>query len=171
MVDTETIRERGLVRRSVSEAGPAANSAPRGREFSAWVSREQDTSKVKENLNNLDTKALGREVISSCASAILVRTINANSDEFKDGCHLKRVKDTKTGVASTADSVSKFMRKYWSRRSSRENNAGLACGHEQSKRSESADAAQRRGTVERPKQKIEESARRVDCVHSVRTDW
>ena len=35
-------------------------------------------------------------------AAILVRTINANSDEFKDGCHLKRVKDTKTGVASTA---------------------------------------------------------------------
>ena len=69
MVDIETIRERELVRRSVSEAGPAAaNSAPRGREFSAWVSREHDTSKVKENLNNLDTKALGREVISSCAS-------------------------------------------------------------------------------------------------------
>ena len=55
---------------------------------------------MKENLNNLDTKALGREVISSCASgyvtisaidlggvpaAILVRTINANSDEFKNG--------------------------------------------------------------------------------------
>ena len=69
MVDIETIRERELVRRSVSEAGPAAaNSAPPGREFSAWVSREQDTSKVKENLNNLDTKALRREVISSCAS-------------------------------------------------------------------------------------------------------
>ena len=69
MEDTETIRERELVRRSVSEAGPAAaNSASRGREFSAWVSREQDTSKVKENLNNLDTKALGKEVISSCAS-------------------------------------------------------------------------------------------------------
>ena len=65
---------------------------------------------------------------------ILVRTINANSDEFKDGCHLKRVRDTKKGVASTADSVSKFMRKCWSRRSSRENNAGLACGHEQVKR-------------------------------------
>ena len=96
---------------------------------------------------------------------------NANSDEFKDGCHLKRVKDTKTGVASTADSISKFMKKCWSRRSSRENNAGLACGHEQVKRLESADAAQRRGTVECPKQKIEESARQVDCVCSVRTDW
>ena len=174
MVDTETISERELVRRSVSEAGPAAaNSAP-------------EHIQSEGNLNNLDTKALGREVISSCASgcvtipaialggvlaAILVRTINANSDEFKDGCHLKRVKDTKTGVASTAASVSKFMRKCWSRRSSRENNAGLACGHEQVKRLESADAAQRRGTVECPKQKIEESARQVDCVHSVRTDW
>ena len=41
MKDTETIRERELVRRSVSEAGPAAaKSASRGREFSAWVSRE-----------------------------------------------------------------------------------------------------------------------------------
>ena len=148
------------------------------------MSREQNASKVRENLNNLDTKALGREVISGCASgyvtilamalgdvlaAILVRTTNANSDEFKDGCHLKRVKDTKTGVASTAGSVSKFMRKCWSRRSSRENNAGLACGHEQVKRLESADVAQRRGTVECPKQKIEESTRQVDCVYSVRT--
>ena len=70
-----------------------------------------------------------------------MRTINAHSDVFKDGCHLKRVKDTKAGVASTADSVSKFMRKCWSRRSSRENNAGLACGHEQVKRLESADTA------------------------------
>ena len=157
------------MRRTVSEAGlAAANSASRGRDFFVWVSREQDTSKVKENLNNLDTKALGREVISSYASgcvtipaialggvlaAIWVRTINANSDEFEDG--LKRVKDTKTGVASTAGSVSKFMWKCWSRRSSRENNAGLACGHEQVKRLESADAAQRRGTVECSRQKIE----------------
>ena len=87
---------------------------------------------MKQYLNNLDTKGLGREVISNCASgyvsipaiavggvlaAILVRTINANCDEFKDGCHLKRVRDTKTGVASTADSVSKFMRRCWSWRS------------------------------------------------------
>ena len=149
------------------EAEPAAaNSASREREFSAWVSREQDASKAKENLNNLDTKALGREVISSCAigyvtipaitlrgvvGKILVRTINANSDEFEDGCHLKRVKDTKTRVASTADSVSVFMKKCLSRRSSRENNAGLTCGHEQVKRVESADAARRRGTVECPR--------------------
>ena len=120
-------------------------------------------SKAKENLNNLDTKALGRELISSCASgyvtipattlrgvvvAILVRRINANSDEFENGCHLKRVKDTKTGVASTADSVSMFTKKYWCRRSSREDSAGLACGHEKVKRVKSADAAQRRGTVE-----------------------
>ena len=62
------------------------------------------------------------------------------------------------------------MRKCLSR-SSRENNAGLACGHEHVKRSESADAAQRRGTDVCPKQKIEESARQVDCVHPVRTDW
>ena len=145
------------------------------------MSREQNASKVRDNLNNLDTKALGREVISSYASgyvifpaialggvlaAILVRTINANSDEFKDGCHLKRVKDTKMEAASTADSVSKFVRKCWSRRSSRENNAGLACGNEQVKRLESANAVQRRG-----KQKIEESARQVDCVHSARTGW
>ena len=186
MEDVETIRERELARRSVLEAGAAAvSSASRGREFSAWVSREQNASKVRENLNNFDTKALGREVISSYASGyvtiaaialggvlavILVRTINANSDEFKDGCHLKRVRDTKTGVASTADSISKFVRKCWSRKSSRENNAGLACGHEQVKRFESADVAQRRGTVECPKQKIEESARQVNCMYSVRTD-
>ena len=66
-------------------------------------------------------------------------------------CHLKQAKDTKTGVASTADSVSTFMKKCWSRRSSRENNAGLACGNEQVKRVESADAAQCRGTVECPR--------------------
>ena len=105
MEDVETIRERELARRSVLEAGPAAaNSASRGREFSAWVSQEQHASKVRENLNNLDTKALGREVISSYASgyvtipaialggvlaAILVRTTNANSDEFKDVVLLK----------------------------------------------------------------------------------
>ena len=143
----------------------------------AWASREQDTSKAKENLNNLDTKALGREVRSACASgyvtvpaiamggvlaAILVRTINANSDEFENGCRLKRVKDTKTGVASTADSVSMFTKKCWSRRSSRGIDAGLACGHGHVKRMESADAAQRRGTVECPREKIEESVRQVD---------
>ena len=66
-------------------------------------------------------------------AAILVRTINANSDEFENGCHLS--KGHEDGVASTADSVSMlFMKKCWSRRSSRENNAGLACGHEQVKR-------------------------------------
>ena len=135
--ETGTARGRQLVRRSVLEAEPAAaNSASRERELSAWVSREQDPSKAKENLNNLDTKALGGEVISSCASryatipaitlrgvvvAILVRTINVKSNEFENGCHLKQAKDTKMGVASSADSVSMFMTKCWSRRSSREN--------------------------------------------------
>ena len=59
--------------------------------------------------------------LRSVVVAILVRTIKANSDEFENGCRLKRVKDTKTGVASTADSVSMFMKKFWSRRSSCEN--------------------------------------------------
>ena len=178
MQSTVTARERKLVRWSGLEAEPAAvNSASREREFSSRVSWVQGTSKAKENLNNLDTKALGREVMSRCASgyvtipaitlrgvvvAISVRTINANSNEFENGCHLKLAKDTKTGVASTADSVSMSMKKCWSRRSSRENNAGLACGHEQVKRVGSADAAQRRHTVECPRQKIEESARQVD---------
>ena len=101
MQDTGTARERKLVRRSVLEAEPAAaNSASREREFYAWVSRKQDAPKAKENLNNLDTKARGREVISSCGSgygtipaitlrgvvtAILVRLINANSHEFENG--------------------------------------------------------------------------------------
>ena len=72
MEDVETIRERELATRSVLEAGPAAaNSASRGRELSAWVSREQNASKVRENLNNLDTKALGREAISSYASGFV----------------------------------------------------------------------------------------------------
>ena len=71
MQDTGTARERKFVRRSVFEAElAAANSASREREFSAWVSREQDASEAKENLNNLDTKALGREVISSCVSGL-----------------------------------------------------------------------------------------------------
>ena len=106
------------------------------------MSREQDISKAKENLNDLDATALGREVTSSCASgyvtvpvitlrgvvvAILVRTIDAIIDESENGCHLKRVKDTKTGAARTADSVSVFTKKCCSR-SSRENNAGSACG-------------------------------------------
>ena len=124
--DTGTARERKCVRRSVLESEPAAaNSASREREFSARVPWGQGTSKVKENLNNLDTKALGREVTSGCASgyvtipaitlrgvvvAILVRTINANSNEFENGCHLKQAKDTKTGLACTADSVSIFMK-------------------------------------------------------------
>ena len=130
------------------------------------MSREQDISKAKESLNNLGTMALGREAISSCASGYvtipvitlrgvivetLVRTISANSEEFENECHSKRVKDTKVGVASVTDSVSTLMKKCWSRRSSRENNAGLACGHEQVKRVESADAALRRGTVECPR--------------------
>ena len=167
MQDTGTARDRKLAKGSVLETEPAAvKSASREREFSVRVSREQDTSKAKENLNNLGTKALGREAISSCASgyvtipvitlrgvvvATLVRTINANSEEFGNGCHLKRVKNTKTGVASTADSVATFMKKCWSRTSSRGNDAGLACGHEQVKRVESADAAQRRGAVECPR--------------------
>ena len=67
------------------------------------------------------------------------------------GVTSKRAKDTKTVVASTAGSVSMFMKKCWSRRSSRENNAGLACGHEQVKRVEPADAAQRRSTAECPR--------------------
>ena len=68
MQDTGTARERKLVRRSVLEAELAvANSTSREREFSDRVLWEQGTSKAKENLNNLDTKTLGREVISSCA--------------------------------------------------------------------------------------------------------
>ena len=135
MQDTGTARERKLAKRSVLEAEPAAaNCASREREISARVSREQDTSKAKENLNNLGTKALGREAMSSCASGnvtiplitlrgviveTLVRTISANSEEFENGCRSKRVKDTKVGVASMTDSVSTLMKKCWSRRSSR----------------------------------------------------
>ena len=178
MQDTGTARERKLAKRSVLEAEPAAaNCASREREFSARVSREQDTSKAKENLNNLGTKALGREAMSSCASGnvtihlfflrgviveTLVRTISANSEEFENGCRSKRVKDTKVGVASMTDSVSTLMKKCWSRRSSRGNDAGLACGRQQVKRVESADAAQRRGAVECPRQRVEESACQVD---------
>ena len=58
MQDTGTARERKLAKRSVLEAEPAAvNSTSREGEFSARVSRKQDTSKAKENSNNLDTKA------------------------------------------------------------------------------------------------------------------
>ena len=112
MQDTGTARERKLAKASVSEAELAAvDSASREREFSARVAREQDTPEAKESLNNLGTKALGWEVISSCASgyvtilaitlrgvvvAILVRTINANSNEFENGCHLKREKRTRS---------------------------------------------------------------------------
>ena len=73
----------------------------------------------------------------------LVRTISANTEEFENGCRAKRVKDTKAGVASMTDSVSTLMKKCWSRRSSRGNDAGLPCGHAQVKRVESADATRR----------------------------
>ena len=46
----------------------------------------------------------------------------------------------------------------WSRRSSRRNDAGLAYGHEQIQRVESADAAQRGGAVEHPR-----SEERKEC--------
>ena len=59
MQHTGTARERKLAKVSVLEAEPAAaNSASRERELSARVSREQDTSKAKGNLNNLGTNAL-----------------------------------------------------------------------------------------------------------------
>ena len=48
--------------------------------------------------------------------------------------------------------------KCWSRRSSRRNDAGLACGQEQIQRVKSADAVQRRGAVEHPR-----SAEREEC--------
>ena len=97
-------------------------------------------------------------------------TINANSNEFENGCHLKDAKDTKTGVASTADLVSMFMKKCWSRSGSRENNAGFSCGHEEVKRVESADAAQRRGSVSARDTKSQRVRVRSIGVYSVRTD-
>ena len=54
--------------------------------------------------------------------------------------------------------------KCWSRRSSRRNDAGLACGHEQIQRVESASVSQRRGAVEHPR-----SEEREECVRQV--DW
>ena len=52
--------------------------------------------------------------------------------------------------------------KCWSRRSSRRHDAGLACGHEQIQRVESANAAQRRGAVEHARSKEKKSVRQVD---------
>ena len=66
MQDIGTARERELANGSRLETELAA--VKRGRESSARVPWERSTSKAKENLNNLDTKALGRVVISSCAS-------------------------------------------------------------------------------------------------------
>ena len=67
MQDIGTARERKLAKGSVLETKPAAvSSVSRGRESPARVPWEQGTSKAKENLNNVDTKAVGREVISSC---------------------------------------------------------------------------------------------------------
>ena len=68
MEDVETIRERELARRSVLEAGPAAANPRHEEESSLPGCLGSKTSKVRENLNNLDTKALEREVISSYAS-------------------------------------------------------------------------------------------------------
>ena len=66
--DTGTTREGKVVTRSVLQAEPAAaNSASRKRESSLPGCLRQDASEAKESLNNLDTKALRRKVISSCA--------------------------------------------------------------------------------------------------------
>ena len=55
----------------------------------------------------------------------------------------------------------------WSKRSSRRNDAGLACGHEQLQRVESAIAAQRRGAVEHPRSEEREecASGRLACAH------
>ena len=92
MQDTGTARERKLVRRSVLEAEPAAaNSASRAGEFSAWVPREQDAPEAKENLNNLDTKALGREV---------VRNYPCDHLERRGCCNFWYERSTRTAMSS-----------------------------------------------------------------------
>ena len=63
-----------------------------------------------------------------------------------------------TGMMETTGSTRHIRDDCWNRRSRRRNDAGLACGHEQLQRVESANAAQRRGAVEHPR-----SEERTEC--------
>ena len=88
----------------------------------------------------------------------LTRTDSASDEAIVSGYWFKRW-NSESDWNGGSDWISLCIRdKCWSRRSSRRNDAGLACGHEQIQRVESANAAQRRGAVEHPR-----SEEREEC--------
>ena len=78
----------------------------------------------------------------------LTRADSVSDEAIVSGYWFKRW-NGESDCSSESDWINLCIRhKCWSRRSSRRNDAGLACGHEQIQRVESANAAQRRGAVE-----------------------
>ena len=73
----------------------------------------------------------------------LAQTDSASDEVMVSGYWSKRGNGTTTGVVEVADSIPLIRGECWGRRSSRTNDAGLACGQEQLQRVESPDAAQR----------------------------
>ena len=95
-------------------------------------------------------------------SCKLTRADSASDEAIVSGYWFKRWNgesdwNGESGWNGGSDWISLCIRdKCWSRRSSRRSDAGLACGHEQIQRVESANAAQHRGAVERPRSKERE---------------
>ena len=164
---------RKLAERAIAVAKSAfVDPGSRGGEPPDRVSQEQTTfGDAKENPSDLDTGVLEREAIGvvavtsrfaaswstraqwSCLGFIcgLARTASAGDEVIVNGYWFKRVSGATTEVVEATGPISTFRGECWSRRSSRRNDAGLACGHEQLQRVESADAAQRWGAVKHPK--------------------
>ena len=155
-----------------------------GRELPERPLLEQMTLEcAKENPSDLGTKVPENEPRSDQVSrlgivAVISRfavlwTTRAKWDCLDDTCKLTRADsacdeaivsgywferwNSESDWNGGSDWISLCIRdKCWSRRSSRRNDAGLACGHEQMQRVESANAAQRRGAVEHPRSKERE---------------
>ena len=79
----------------------------------------------------------------SCFICGLALTASANDEVIVTGYWSKRRNGTTTGVVEVADSIPTFAVNAGAGGGSRGSGAGLACGHEQLQRVESADAAQR----------------------------
>ena len=150
----------------------------RGREPPETVPQEQTTiESAKENPSNLDPKVLESEAMTHRVSKLGVVAATSRL-AVPWNTRAQSCLGFICGLAGTASASERhdvwndgsdgpdlhIRGECWGRRSSRGNDAGVACGHEQVQRVESADAAQRWGAVEHPKadQKNEKSVRQVD---------
>ena len=141
-------------------------SFPRGR---CWNRRRSSvrrrTPKVPENEPKSDqvsrlgiVAAISRFAVTWTIddTCRLTRADSASDEAIVSGYWLKRW-NGESDWNGGSDWISLCIRdQCWNGRSSRRNDAGLACGHEQVHRVESANAAQRRGAVEHPSSKERE---------------